>query len=52
MKHKENLEEKVEKHAANINLMSLLKEDLESYKVKADLSKEMATYFDTFQPIR
>ena len=51
-KHNRMLEKKVEKYSETYNLFKLMRKDLENYKIKADMSKEYATYYDAFQPVQ
>lgn len=45
------LERKVEYYREQQAMFKVMMNDLENYKIKANMSKELATYFSPFQPI-
>ena len=49
--HIKALEKKVEKMEENQAVFRVMTDDLENYKQKADMSKELATYYSPFTPI-
>ena len=49
--HSKVLEKKVEFYKEQQNMFKVMMSDLEAYKQKADMSKELATYFSPFSPI-
>ena len=49
--HKEELEKKVERMEEKESVFKVMSDDLENYKQKADMSKELATFFSPFTPI-
>ena len=46
--HTKILEKKIEIFKDNENALKIMMNDLENYKIKADMSKEYATYFSPF----
>lgn len=49
--HSKVLEKKVEFYKEQQNMFKVMMSDLEAYKQKAEMSKELATYFSPFSPI-
>lgn len=49
--HCHELEKKVENYKEQQAMFKIMMNDLELYKQKADMSKELATYFSPFTPI-
>jgi hypothetical protein len=49
--HKKELEKKVERMEEKESVFKVMNDDLENYKQKADMSKELATFFSPFTPI-
>ena len=49
--HSAKLERKVEDYKEQQAMFKVMMSDLETYKLKADMSKELATYFSPFAPI-
>ena len=49
--HKFILEKKVEQYRDQQAMFKVMMNDLELYKQKADMSKQLATYFSPFSPI-
>jgi hypothetical protein len=45
------LERKIEIFKENETALKVMMNDLENYKIKADMSKEFATFFSPFAPI-
>jgi uncharacterized phage-like protein YoqJ len=50
--HKTKLEKKVEDFREKQTMFKVMMGDLDTYKQKADMSKELATYFSPFTPIQ
>jgi len=50
--HKAALEKRVERMSENQAMFKVMMDDLENYKQKADMSKELATFFSPFAPIQ
>jgi len=46
------LEKKVEAYKEQQAMFKVMMSDLETYKQKADMTKELATYFSPFSPIQ
>ena len=50
--HSKVLEKKVEAYKEQQAMFKVMMSDLETYKQKADMTKELATYFSPFSPIQ
>ena len=50
--HSKVLEKKVEAYKEQQAMFKVMMSDLETYKQKADKTKELATYFSPFSPIQ
>lgn len=50
--HRRVLEAKVEQYREQQAMFKVMMNDLELYKQKADMSKQLATYFSPFSPIK
>ena len=50
--HKEELEKQVKKFKDQQAMVKIMFNDLETYKQKAEMSKQRATYFSPFNPIK
>lgn len=50
--HTKVLEKKVEAYKEQQAMFKVMMSDLETYKQKADMTKELATYFSPFSPIQ
>ena len=50
--HSKVLERKVEYYREQQAMFKVMMNDLENYKLKADMSKELATFFSPFAPIK
>jgi len=50
--HRQVLEKKVEQYKEQQAMFKVMMNDLELYKQKADMSKQLATYFSPFSPIQ
>lgn len=49
--HSKVLERKVEYYREQQAMFKVMMNDLDNYRIKANMSKELATYFSPFQPI-